>query len=1293
MAKSTYSGGAYGENPTSSYKFIKTEVDKEFRYRLVNEEVIAKKTKQLNDDINKSIEARLAKQRDDAIKAANDNYQLALTNLKKQQQEELKVLQELGGIQEDFDKLRQEHADQYAAAEKRYNKELYDAKLAAETLYSGELLKNQDKIGAQHKIHEAQAQQYAIDLAQARYNHLTANQKSLYKKEEANQLRAHQRELVNKRQELQAQLDITTNEEERHRLSIELTETTTELKNIHIAAKQVEQERAALNETLIGAQLTYLSAKEREKVIEDQINEEKELQAELQQKMVELAQKDDQKSKDELLKAQSDYAKSMERAAQAAERLAKSNLEHSKEKAKELAQAKKLGTTQRSADAKARTQGAQDLMKDPEYMKQELQAREDEKEAEKAEKQLESQLQAMEDIQNLGETMKGAMKSVVSDLQNAVESNTKSFYEYQSVISARMQGTGEDFKDVAKSIKTNVGLSGIVSQKEVVNNIKQLTDSGVAYNLELRAFLATTKDSIAQTFEVFNSNLARMIRIQQADTTAARLGMEASLTKLFNQYFSDTSYLSEVFDSVSESILDASAQMTRDQSMEFEYIVQKWLGALYSLGLSQDAVNTIAQGINYLGTGNVEDLNSNDALRTLMAMSVSNAGMDFGQILVDGLDPDGTNLLMKSMIQYLADIASNTSTNQVTKAVYADLFGVSTPDLNVFTNLSSSVDSLFASTQTYNESMNEVSSQLSQVASRMHISQIMDTAFENLQMDFATNIGGNAATYGLWKTLNVVEGLTGGIHIPAFSVMGNMVDLSQFTIEGLGKTALTGLSLMSTLLRGMLSGSLFGTLKLDKWGFDEYTSRGQGITALQKGMKSGVSEQSTLSMVGNSSAEDMKSASMTDATDSAKEDSEITNKDVAQNVDIYEQIRDAIYKDEGTTVLTELVGIRARLDKPFKTEMDALHSLYRKVWRVQARVLGADQSFYSEEVSDTISDQVSTSNAGEETVTIVNLTQDYIDKLQETILGATYKVEVSNLDSLTAPQDSTAQEINSKIEESNNELNSADKLQETLLGATYKVEVVNIDSFTAPNKVQVSNLDSVTAVQDSTAQEINSKIEESNNQLNQELGNQITQTENILNSLVTESPNAPNYSPDESPNSSNYSADESTLINGTDALGQLLSLLSLDRVFKVAFDDSLTEASSSNIFSQLIQGGNTASSTAIIDQIENSSIMDSISELHADVTTVKSTLGITEGGLEGGKVVVTGMSDEMKSYINNAIKTMIAQAFVEKTTAESTSDTTSLMSSLQEVLSLMNLNVTVTNDFFSEFLQKNAFSN
>ena len=548
---------------------------------------------------------------------------------------------------------------------------------------------------------------------------------------------------------------------------------------------------------------------------------------------------------------------------------------------------------------------------------------------------------------NLGKAVANAVENVaaqISQALNQIDDNINQFYQYQSSVEARLQGSDESYQKSLKNIKKNVGISGLVSQKEVIENLKKLSEAGIAYNLDLRAFLATIKDDIAETFDVFDSNLMRLIRLQQSDTTAARLGMEASLTRLFNEFFSDTSYLTDAADTVSQAIIDANSQLTKNMSVEFEYMVQKWLGSLYSLGMDSGTISTIAQGLNYLGTGNVEALNGNESLQSLLAMSASRAGISYADILTGGLDANTTNNLMKSMIEYLKSIAENTDNNQVTKSAYSNVFGFSISDLTAVSSLSETdIANIHKQSLDYQGAMDEYAYQASQIFNRTHFSQMLNTVFDNAMMTASTAIGNNAGVYATWKVLNVIEDLTGGIAIPGISVMGNMVDLHQ-TVTGLAKTGIAGLGLMGSLLGSLFNGSLFGTNDVSKWGYDEFTSRGSPTKGISKGTAQGTSESSSMSMVGSASSSDIKSTSMNDATDDAEEDSKVTNKNVKENADIYTKIYEAI-ANEDTTILEEVINLQNIINDQSVLILDAIgttNELLRESRRFKAEMSGMD---------------------------------------------------------------------------------------------------------------------------------------------------------------------------------------------------------------------------------------------------------------------------------------------------------------------------------------------------------------
>lgn len=569
------------------------------------------------------------------------------------------------------------------------------------------------------------------------------------------------------------------------------------------------------------------------------------------------------------------------------------------------------------ADRKAAHQKVKELSEDPNASEEDLAKAQ--AEAEKYDAAHDEAMDAAKDKAIVDAV--NQMGSLLSDFSKSIDTNIKSFYQYQAQINARLEGSEHNYQKSLRLITKNVGVSGFMKQADVIEKLKELTEAGVAYNLDLRAFLMTLQEEVVDTFNALDDNLRRLIRAQQADTTAARMGMEAALKKFLNKEYQDTSYLSDAFDSVSQAIIDANAQLTRDESIAFEHAIQKWLGALYSVGLDGGTASKIASGLNYLGTGNVEALEGDSALNSLLAMSASRAGISYADILTGGLDSDTTNKLMKSMVEYLASIAENTDNNQVSKAAYSNLYGMSMTDLKAFSTLTDTdISNLFNNSMSYSSSIKEVENQLGKVFFRTHLSQIMSNMFDNALLTASTSIGSNPALYTTWTVLNIIEDLTGGINLPAVSVMGNMVDLSAFTVTGLGKMGIAGLGLLGGLMSSIFGGSLFGTTKLSKWGYDDYTARGKGIKAISKGTAQEVSESTELNMVGSASGDDVKQTGMSDGAAGAEEDSKTTNQSVEDEADSAKELGETVEKilnvitDIDTRLKTAVYTVRAQLD-------------------------------------------------------------------------------------------------------------------------------------------------------------------------------------------------------------------------------------------------------------------------------------------------------------------------------------------------------------------------------------------
>lgn len=557
-----------------------------------------------------------------------------------------------------------------------------------------------------------------------------------------------------------------------------------------------------------------------------------------------------------------------------------------KRQKKELAQQKELEDKRKAyEDAKAAYDGS------AESEKRLLQAKQEKEYAEQRE-------QHKKDMEKL----RGALSDVVNQMVNSA---TSVLTEYSGKVSARLQGTDTTFSNIVSTYQGILTGSPYIQIKNVLSKVAQLSEAGIAYNLELRAFLGTISENIASTFDAANGTLLRLIRLQQADSTDARLGMEAVLTRFLNEMYEDTSYLSNVADSVGSSILDASSQLTRDMSQEFEFTVDKWLGSLYSVGASEAFINSIAQGLNLLGTGDVSALASNEQLQTLFAMAASRAGISYPDILLNGLDAKTTNDLLKSIVEYLGEIAQGT--NQVVKSAYGGVYGFNLSDLRAIQNLTTTdIQNISTTNLTYKQAQQELQSQLGEVPGRLMMATLLGNVFENFKWTAGSSIASNPALYSIYQLANVMEG-SGGIPIPEIMMagfgIGNLGTISQWLKIGVGSAGL--LSSLGNLLSSLGSG--FGT-DLSAYGYKEYTSRGEGFSGSSSLQVRRTSGQST-SYVATSSTNDIRSTTAQQAMEESGAPEEITSgeyKNYRSVEDLFKALIDPFggeYISVGDTIL------------------------------------------------------------------------------------------------------------------------------------------------------------------------------------------------------------------------------------------------------------------------------------------------------------------------------------------------------------------------------------------------------
>lgn len=493
------------------------------------------------------------------------------------------------------------------------------------------------------------------------------------------------------------------------------------------------------------------------------------------------------------------------------------------------------------------------------------------------------------------ETLNAVANNFVNGLKQLFDATIQTYGTYQSKVNTRLQGSGKTWNGVAgfggieSTIKYAVGTNPYVKLQTVMDNVVKATENGIAYNIEQRAFLQTISENIASTFDAFDSNLLRIIRLQQSDSTAARLGMEAGLTSFYNAMFQDSSYLNSVYDTVSSNLTEATSQMGTEEAVAFEYVVQKWLGSLYSVGASDSAISKISQALGYLGSGNVSALSSDSAMQSLLVMAASRANMSYSDLLTGGLTATKTNTLLESMVEYLAEIADGG--NNVVKSEYANIFGMTVSDLKAVSNVSSSIADIAESMMSYGDAYSELSYQMGQISSRVSVAGMLQNLYDNFNYSTATTIASNPALYALWNITSAIEDLTGGINLPTISVMGSSVDLNT-TLTNLMRLGIVGVGTLGgigSIISG-LSSTTNPSSMLSKLGITSKAtsvSRGTGFNRKNSGATT-----SGTTFIGNTSGEDYYQgalASANEETDTTLETAKAESTEIAL-ADIHEYL-------------------------------------------------------------------------------------------------------------------------------------------------------------------------------------------------------------------------------------------------------------------------------------------------------------------------------------------------------------------------------------------------------------------
>jgi hypothetical protein len=470
-----------------------------------------------------------------------------------------------------------------------------------------------------------------------------------------------------------------------------------------------------------------------------------------------------------------------------------------------------------------------------------------------------------------------ALSSLAQQLDKTIDAIASSKGE----IDTRLQGSnletykGSYWDQLVKDMMSVGAVTPFFKQEDFAKNIKSLVDSGIAFDLEQRAFLMTISGKIASTFEVADATLFRLIRLQQEDSTAGRLGMESTINAFLNNMYENTEYLKQVADSVRGSLEEMESLMTGAQAAEVEFQVQKWLGSLYSVGMSDSATKGIADALGQIAAGQIEGLTGGGA-GNLLIMAANDAGMSIADILTDGITPEKTNDLLQAAVNYLADLADSAKDNKVVQQELAKVFGVKASDLKAATNLIGSTTNIYSSNMNYDNMLERLSLMAGSMGKRTSLAEKMTNVWANGQYTLAGSIASTPTPYLLYKLATLLDNVAGGIPIPFISTMFAGVDLETSVADLMRVASLSGGVFKSggQIIQG-LGNSFNGQKMLSQMGIKtttglEITPRGDGKVLLGSA-GGGASTVSESGYAGNSSGSDIKDSTMQEAEDSKKQ--------------------------------------------------------------------------------------------------------------------------------------------------------------------------------------------------------------------------------------------------------------------------------------------------------------------------------------------------------------------------------------------------------------------------------------
>ena len=380
---------------------------------------------------------------------------------------------------------------------------------------------------------------------------------------------------------------------------------------------------------------------------------------------------------------------------------------------------------------------------------------------------------------------------IASQLTQYIDQAAEQMKSYYGAINANLEQSAYNYRDISEKADNFLTSSRWVKQTDYLAAIADISNSGLLRDIETAAILETIKNKTLTSFDTTNEGIQRLIRLNESDYIR-QFGIETQLKKVLNSVFNDSGYLSSMFDSVTSAIMDAASSYSGDVTA-FNSTVQTWMGFMYSSGLSSNVINQIAEGINNLGSGNLQALSGNEQTQRLFLLAMDRVGMDYADVLQQGLSLDDTNTLLSSIVKYLDEIVGNTSDNNVLRSSYANLFNMSISDMRAIHQLASQSSSIgnyaISSGGAMAQTVNALTNTLQQSTS---VAEEFDNLISNFQYTLGESIAESSGKYSVYrissetrKVLKPFTGIKGGVG-KISRIADKLAAVAQYPVLALG---------------------------------------------------------------------------------------------------------------------------------------------------------------------------------------------------------------------------------------------------------------------------------------------------------------------------------------------------------------------------------------------------------------------------------------------------------------------------------------------------------------------------